>query len=526
MVIPKAMAIALIAGLDVETGLYTALASTLVYPLLGGSRPLSVTSTSAIAMLTAAQVIKLTSLQTGVSPAEVAATLALLVGAVLIAARMLRLGFLGNFISKPVLVGFEAGVGAAIVIGQFKSVLGVELTSHSSIGMLMELPGVIPETHIATLLVATLGVVVLLALPRTLPRLPAILVWVAFSIVASIVMGLAALGVATIGTVPSGLPRLALPNLAIAELLWPAALGIALMSITESLATARAHRRPSDGTVDANQELLAIGAANVAAAIVGGLPAGGGASQTAVAEKSGPRSQLAQWVTMLAILLTLLFLSGAIGALPKAALGSVILVSAIGMIKPREFLAISRVRRDELVWALATVAGILLIGTLEGILIAVAVSLLMLIYQANHPPVYAVAYNRKQQVFRPVGEDPSDEMVAGMLMLRTEGRVTFANIANISEKMQALVSTMVPAPRVIVLECSAIPDIEYTALVGLIEAEKKLREQGVSLWLAAVNPGLRKIIERSPLGTALSEGRVFANLRQTVEAWEAKTPSA
>lgn len=526
MVIPKAMAIALIAGLEVEAGLYTALAATIVYPLLGSSRPLSVTSTSAIAMLTAAQITAITAEESGAGAAEIAATLALLVGGVLIVARVLRLGFLGNFISKPVLVGFEAGVGIAIIISQLKSVLGVEFASKSSVGILLELPNEIPAAHGGTLLVAVVGIAVLIGLPRLVPRLPIALVWVVISIVASIVLGLSAFGVETIGAVPSGLPSVVLPNLALAGLLWPAALGIALMSFTESLATARAYRLPDDAPINPNQELLAVGAANVAAAVVGGLPAGGGASQSAVAEKAGPRSQLAQWVTALTVVLTLLFLSRAIGALPEAALAAVIVVAAIGMIKPAEFRAIARVRRDELTWAIATVAGVVLIGTLEGILIAIAISMLMLIYQANHPPVYAVAYDKERRVFRAAGQDPIDEVFPGLLILRTEGRVTFANVANVGDRMQALVEATDPAPQVIVLECSAIPDIEYTALMGLAEAERKLHARGVSLWFAAVNPGLQKILERSPLSPALGEGRMFANLHKALEAWQASSASA
>ena len=518
VVIPKAMAYAVIAGLSVEVGLYTALAAMLVYPLLGSSRPLSVTTTSAIAMLTAAEVTAISSQATGTDAAAVAATLALLVGGILILARLLRLGFLANFISIPVLVGFEAGVGVVILVGQLKSVLGVHVTSKTTVGTLLELPGLLTQAHGVTVLVAGAGIVLLIALPRLFPRLSAPLVWVALSIVASAIFGLETLGVKSVGAVPAGLPSLALPDLSLATLLWPAALGIALMSFTESVAAARTFCQRDDGPINANRELLAVGAANVASALVGGLPAGGGASQTAVADKAGARSQMAQWINAAAVLVTLLFLSSVIGLLPQAALGALILVASVSMIKPEMFRAIARVRRGELIWALVTLAGVILIGTLEGILIAVAVSILTLFYQANHPPVYAVAWNREKGIFRRAGEHESDETFPGLLMLRTEGRLTFANAANAAEKMQALVAQA--QPRVIVLECSAIPDIEYTALVMLTEAEQNQRARGVSLWLAAVNPDLQKVIERSPLGTALGRERIFFNLHKALEAWQ------
>jgi sulfate permease, SulP family len=518
VVIPQAMAYSVIAGLPVEAGLYTALAAMLVYPLLGSSRPLSVTTTSAIAMLTAAEIAATATVQPDVGATSIAATLALLVGGVLILARLFRLGFLANFISMPVLVGFKAGVGVAILVGQLKSVLGVQVTSKTTIGTLMELPGLLAQAQGFTVLVAVVGIAVLLGLPRLIPRMPAPLVWVVLSIIASAVFGLEALGVKSVGVVPRGLPSLALPDLSLIAAVWPGALGIALMSFTESVAAARTFCERDDAPINANQELLAVGTANVASALVGGLPAGGGASQTAVADKAGARSQMAQWVNAAVVLVSVLFLARVIGLLPQAALGALILVAAFSMIQPETFRAIARIRHDELMWALVTVAGVIVIGTLNGILIAVAVSLLTLMYQANRPPVYAVAYNREKDIFRRAGEHEDDEMFPGLLMLRIEGRLTFANAANAAEKMQALVAKA--KPRVIVLECSAIPDIEYTALVMLTEAEQKQRARGVSLWLAAVNPDLLKMIERTPLGAALGHERMFFNLRKALETWQ------
>lgn len=515
VVIPKAMAIAVIAGLPVEVGLYTALAAMLVYPLFGTSRALSVTTTSALAMLTAAQVAALSA--GGADPRSVAMTLAFLVGGILLAARLLRLGFLANFISKPVLVGFEAGVGIVILVGQLKSVLGVHVDSKTTLGILLELPRLLPQVHGPTVLLAAAGLALLVGLPRLAPRVSAPLAWVALSIGASALLVLPALGVKVVGAVPPGLPVLAWPEFSLAAALWPAALGIALMSFTESVAAARTFARRDDPPVNANQELFAVGAANLASSLVGGMAAGGGASQTAVADKAGARSQMAQWVNAGAVLLTLLLLSGLIAQLPQAALGALILVSAAGMIKPDAFRAIGRVRRTELAWALATMAGVIIIGTLEGILIAVAISVLTLMYQANHPPVYAVAYQRDKGIFRRAGEGEHDETLPGLLILRTEGRLTFANAANAADKMRALVAAA--NPRVIVLECSAIPDIEYTALLMLTEAEENMRARGVSLWLAAVNPDLRKVLDRTPLGAALGADRIFDNLFKARDAW-------
>ncbi len=522
VVIPQAMAYAAVAGLPVQVGLYCSLAAMLVYPLLGGSRPLSVSTTSSIAMLTASEVVAMTAAHPGLGATAIAATLALLVGAVLLLARILRLGYLANFISKPVLVGFQAGVGIAIVVGQLKSVLGARVDGHSTVGVLLHLPNMLSQVHPPTLVVAGIGIALLLGLGRLLPRAPAPLIWVALSIAAAAVLGLEARGVKSIGTVPAGLPTFALPDLSSAALLWPAALGIALMSFTESMAAARTFRALDEPPVNANRELVAIGAANLAASVLSGMPAGGGASQTAVADAAGARSQLAQWVGAAAVLATVLVASRVISLMPQPALAAVIVVTGITMIKPATFSAIARVRTDGLIWALVTVAGVIVFGTLNGILIAVVVSLLTLMYEANHPPVYAMAYDRGDDVFRRAAA--GDEAIPGLLMLGTEGRLTFANAEHVRERMQALVTGV--RPRVIVLECSAIPDIEYTALLTLIEAEQKLRAAGVDLWLAAVNPDLLKVLERSPLAAAAGRQRIFLTLRKAVEAWRQRDQSA
>jgi MFS superfamily sulfate permease-like transporter len=289
------------------------------------------------------------------------------------------------------------------------------------------------------------------------------------------------------------------------------------MSFTETMAAARTFAARDDPSIDANRELLAIGAANVAAALVGGLPSGGGTSQTAVANDAGARSQMAQWVNSATVLVCLLFLSPLIGLMPQAALGALVLVVAASMIKPEKFRAIARVRRDELVWAFVTFAGVVLIGTLDGILVAVAISVLTLFFQANHPPVYQVVYSRGENIFERAGEGQDGETFPGLLILRTEGRLTFANAAHVGDRMRALVDET--QARVLVLECSAIPDIEYTALEDLAEAEENLRERGVTLWLAGVNPDLLRIVERSRLAGAPGTERTFPNLFKVLEAW-------
>jgi MFS superfamily sulfate permease-like transporter len=322
-----------------------------------------------------------------------------------------------------------------------------------------------------------------------------------------------------VGDIPPGLPSFSPPDLSLLQAMWPGALGIALMSFVESIASARAFAQHDDPPVQANQELLALGAANVGGSFFQAYPAGGGTSQTAVNDQAGARSQLAEAVTAGVTALTLLFLASLISLMPEATLGALVLVAAVGLIKVGEFRAIERFRRRELVWALITFLGVVILGTLEGILIAVVVSMLDIIFHANHPPVYVLGRKPGAAVFRPLRDHPDDETFPGLLLVRTEGRIYFANSTRVREKAMALIQQ--EQPKVIVVDCSAIPDIEYTALQELIDLEERLAEAGITLWLASLNPEPLRIVERSALGTTLGHERMFFNLEQAVGAFNA-----
>jgi high affinity sulfate transporter 1 len=519
VVIPQAMAYATIAGLPVQVGLYTALVPMLIYVLLGTSRPLSVSSTSTISMLTATELARVAQ---GGDPADylvAASTLAFLVGVFLLLAGVLRLGFLANFISLPVLTGFKAGIGLVILVGQLGKVLGIPVEKGPVLQTLLEILGNLGQIHWPTFALSLVTLAVLVLLPRLTRRLPAPLVAVAVGILLSALLNLDQQGVKLVGEIPEGLPSFSPPDLSLVQALWPGALGIALMSFVESIASARAFAKHEDPPVGADQELLALGAANVGGSFFQAYPAGGGTSQTAVNDQAGARSQLAEAVTAGVVAVTLIFLAPLIGLMPEATLGALVLVAAAGLIKVGEFRAIGRIRRHELVWAIIAFAGVVILGTLEGILVAVVASMLDIIFQANHPPVYVLGRKPGTHVFRPLKDHPDDETFPGLLLVRTEGRVYFANAPRVREKAMALIQR--EQPRVIVIDCSAVPDIEYTALQHLIDLEERLREAGITLWLADLNPEPLRIVERSQLGEVLGHERMFFNLEQAVEAYQA-----
>ena len=519
VVIPKSMAFASIAGLPVQAGLYVALVPMFVYALLGTSRPLSVSSTSTLAILTAAE---LAITAPGGDPDQLmaaASTLALLVGGILILAGILRLGFLANFISDPVLTGFKAGIGLVIVVDQVPKLLGVHIVRGNFFHNVFSTLGHVPEANHATLILAAAMLAILLGMERFFPKPPAPLVAVVLGVAAARFFGLKEFGIALTGHIPSGIPTPAVPDLSLVLKLWPGALGMALMSFTESIAAGRAFAAHNDPPPLPNRELIALGASNLAGSFFQCFPAGGGTSQTAVNSRAGARTQVAALVTVAMALATVLFLSPLISLLPQATLAAVVVVTTFPLLSVAGFRSILEVRRTEFLWALAACAGVVLLGTLRGILIAVAISLLTLFYQANHPLVYIVRRKPGTDVFRPQsGDHPEDETIPGLLIVRTEGRMTFASVPQVRQRLRALVDEA--HPEVVILECSAIPDFEYTALQALIQAEEKLREGGVTLWLTALNPEALNVVKRSPLGKALATECMFFNLRDAVTAFE------
>jgi high affinity sulfate transporter 1 len=518
VVIPKAMAYATIAGLPVQIGLYTALIPMVIYAVLGTSRVLSVSTTTTIAILTAAEMGRVAPDGDPGMLIRATVTLTLLVGAILLVASVLRLGFVANFISDPVLIGFKAGIGLVIVLDQLPKLLGIHFDKGTFLHNVVATVREIPHTSLPTFAVGAATIVLLVGIERLLPRAPAPLIAIAGGIAAMSLLGLQARGVATVGQVPSGLPSFVPPDISLVALLWPGAMGIALMSFTETIASARAFAVSGDPPLLPNRELLATGLANAGAAFWGSMPAGGGTSQTAMNRRAGARTQLAELVTAAATLLTMLLLAGPMGLMPQATLAGVVIVYSVGLIQLDGFRAILRVRRTEFIWALVALAGVLLLGTLKGILVAIVVSVLALAQQVASPPVYVLGRKPGTNVFRRRSEEhPEDELFPGLLLLRVEGRIFFLNARRIGEKVESLLEEA--KPKVVAVDLSGVFDLEYTALKALIEADKRLGEDGVSIWLVGLTPAVLETVQRSSLGETLGRERMHFNLEVAVQKY-------
>ena len=519
VVIPKAMAYATIAGLPVQVGLYTALIPMVIYAVTGSSRPLSVSTTTTIAVLTGAKLSQMVTNGDPTALLKACATLTLMVGAILLAASLLRLGFVANFISEPVLVGFKAGIGIVIVVDQFPKILGVHFPRGSFLHNVVSVIRGIPEASPATVVLGIVMILLLMGLERWVPRAPAPLVAVAAGIIGAGFLQLQAHGVELVGQIPKGLPSITMPDFSLAHVLGPAALGIALMSFTETVAAGRAFAKNDEPPLRANRELLATGLANTGGAFLGSMPAGGGTTQTAVNRMAGACSQFAEVVAAAVALATILLLAPLLALMPQATLAAVVIVYSFGLIKPAEFRAILEIRRTEFTWAVTALAGVVLLGTLKGIIVAIVLSLVALAAQVADPPVYVLGRKPGTSVFRPSSKEHSeDETFPGLLLLRLEGRIFFANAELIAQKVRLLADEA--KPRVVALDFSGVPDLEYTALKALSDGEKRQRELGISLWLVGLNPRVLRVVQRSPLGKTLGRDRMQFNLEIAVAKYQ------
>lgn len=519
VILPKAMAYATVAGLPVAAGLYTAFIPMIIYALMGSSRVLSVSSTTTLGILTGTQLMMAVPDGDPGKLITAAATLTVLVGILLIVASLLRLGFVANFISNPVLTGFKAGIGLVIIFDQLPKLLGIHITKQGFFRDLFGIVHHVPETSLITLAVAVVTLLVLMGMEHRWPHSPAPLVAAGGGIAASWFFDLPGQGVASVGMIPQGLPSLTMPDLALIEQMLPGALGIALMSFTESIAAARAFAASAEPPINANRELLALGAANLGGALSGAMPAGGGTSQTAVVRAAGGQSQKSSLVTAATAAATMLLIAPLIGLLPHATLAAVVIVYSVGLIQPAEFINILKVRTMEFRWAIVACLGVLIFGTLQGIVVAIILSVIGLASQSAHPHIYVIGRKRGTSVLRPLSsEHPDDEAFDGLLIVRPEGRIFFVNTQLIADQIRSLVEQQ--KPKVLVLDLSRVQDIEYSALQMLMEREKRATESGATLWLTGLNPSVLDVVRRSGLADRLGRERMLFNAGTAIERYQ------
>ena len=520
VVVPQAMAYASIADLPAQIGLYTCMVPMVVYALLGGSRTLSVSTTSTVAVLTGSTLLTASVAASSDDPARDLATLTILVGLILVGARLLRLGGLIDNISEATLTGIKLGVGLTVAAGQLPKLLGIT-GDPAATAFFAELRGVLDdlgEISWVTVALSAATLAVLLGLARFVPRVPAPLVAVGLGIVLVAVWSLDEHGVSLIAPVPSGLPTPILPRLDSVDELLGGAFAIAIMCFLETASVAGTVRRPDEPPIDNDQELAANGVACLAGGFFRAMPSAGGFSQTAINQRSGAVTQVSELVTAVLAVACALFLGGVLSDLPEATLGCMVVVAVLGLIKPSELRRFWRLDRIEFWVAVATAGAGLVLGLLPAVLIGVLLTLLLVLRELNRAGVTELRPTATVDDVRPV--DGDTVAIPGLLVLRLDGPLYTANVR--ASHRQVLAAVDIARPRVVVVDVSTLALVPVTVIDRFSDLERELVARRVELWIAALPPrALATAKQTSRWGDYDDAGRVFPTALAAVRAFQA-----
>lgn len=527
MNIPQVLGYTRIAGMPVVTGLYTLLAPLAAFAAFGSSRYLVVAADSATAAILAGGLAGMAPMA---SPAWVtlAGYVALLTGAFLLLGRLLHLGFIADFLSQTVLVGFLTGVGFQVGIAVLGQTTGLPVGSPRTIGQLVEFVRELPRVHLSVLLVsgAVLGLV--LALRHLAPKVPGPLVAVVSVTAASAMWRFSAHGIPTIGAIAGGLPHPHLQLLPWRQILAlvPVAGSCAIMVVTQSAATARVYALRHEQKLDENRDLVGLSAANVAAALTGSFVVNGSPTQTAMVEIAGGGSQKAQLATAAVVVCVLLFLTRPLVYLPQCVLGVLVLMVAIHLIDVRGLLAMRRESPGEFVVALMTAITVVAVGVEAGILLAMALSLLRIVRHSYRPHTGVIQLeNGKAWKVAPVAPEVVTE--PGLVLYRFGASLFYANANRFAEELLRLVGPRPSAVRWIVVDAEAINQIDYSASRVIARLNQELSKDGVALGFARMPPDTLADFQRHHLGECIPSTRIFARLHDVLSAFRmAEEPSA
>lgn len=519
MLVPQAMAYALLAGLPPEVGLYAATIPVVVYALFGTSRQLAVGPVAIVSLLTASALAPLVEEGTA-GYLSAAALLALMVGVIHLVLGAGRLGFLVNFLSHSVLVGFTAA--AAIIIGfsQAKHIFGVSTERKDHFYQtVIEVADKLSGANGATLLLGLAALATLFGLKRLAPRIPAALVVVVGSISAVKLLNLEDRGVKVVGDIPEGLPAFGLPDFdgSLMGSLVGTALVITVVGFMESIAVAKVYSRRHRYEVVANSELVGLGAANVAAGLFGGYPVTGGFSRTAVNDTAGARTPLASLITAGIVLTTIAFLTPLFASLPNAALGAIIIMAIIGLIDVAEMRHIAKVKRSDLIGLGVAFFATLILGIELGILVAVVASMLVVFARISRPHSAVLGHVDGTTSYRNVERFPEARTIDGVRIVRIDAALSFVNAANVKKLVIAHADAVKVEPRALVLDASGINDLDATGAEMLHEVLTEVAERQVALHLSDVKGPVRDVLRRAGIWDDLGQ-RVHASTNDAVGA--------
>ncbi len=518
--IPQVMAYAAVAGLPAVAGLWAAVAALGAYAVLGSSRLLSVGPESTTALLTATTLAPLAAGDPA-RYAGLAAALAVLVGVVCLLGWLARLGFLADLLSRPVLVGYLVGIALFMIVGQLENVTGVPVDGHGFLDELASFAGHVGQLHGPTVAMAAAVLLLLVGAGTWLPRAPGPLVAVLLATAASALFALDLIGIHVVGPVPEGLPVPAWPPVTTADLLGlaPAALGLAVVAYSDDVLTARAFAARQRHPLDADQELLALGAANLGTGFLQGFPISSSASRTTVGHAVGGRSQLTSVVALVVVLAVLTAGGPLLAAFPTAALGALVVYAALRLIDLAELRRFSRFRRSELVLALATTTAVLAVGVLYGVLIAAGLSILDLLRRVSRPHDGVLGYVAGLAGMHDVDDYPSATTVPGLVVYRYDAPLCFANAENFRHRALATLDAA-PDARWLLLNMEAVIEMDITAADAVHQLCDELDRRGVVAALARVKQDLLPDLRGSGLVDRIGADHIFPTLPTAVAAFQ------
>jgi high affinity sulfate transporter 1 len=529
VLVPEGMAYASLAGMPPETGLFAALAPLLAYAALGTCRQLTVGPSSAIAAYSAAAVAPL-ALGDGARFIALSALLALLAGALLLAAGLARAGFIADFFARPVLTGFVAGLALVIAVGQLSKLLGVEGGGTGFFGKLMDLIPQLDDASLPTLVVGVAALALIFGLRKLAPKAPAALVAVVLGVVAVQVFDLRDHGVAVVGAIPDGLPSLVVPSFSLGDVtdLLPDAFALALIAFAESVAGARALAAKRRYEVDADQELIGLGVSNLGAGLFQGFAVDASLSRSAVADSSGVRSQLSNLILFGLLVVTMLFLMPLFHDLPEAVLGAIVIAAVAHLVDLGALRRLRRVDVTDFGLAILCFAAVLVFGLLTGLAIAVVLSLLALVYRAYRPS-YAVlgrapgAEDDDRLRYRGIEDHPLVRTFPGLVILRLDGELFFANARWFRDTVRSLVRDQAPPVRELLVHVGAVPHMDTTAGAMLKELIAELDGEGVRLAFARATTGLVHDLERNGIVQLVGEDGFYDTVAAGVDDYLHRT---
>ena len=518
ILVPQGMAYAELAGLPPVTGLYTTIACLVAYAIFGPSRVLVLGPDSSVSPLILASITPLVVVGDPGSAIVLAGMLAVLVGLIEIGLGVAKLGFVADLLSSEVRVGYMNGLAVTIIVGQLPKLFGFSTDADGFVDELKAFWNGLDQTNRTTLITGLVVLLVLLVLPRITTRIPAVLVAIVGVTVVSALLGLADEGVRTVGSLPQGFPTPSLPwtSASDAVALMVGAVGITMVSLTDTIATASSFAARRGDEVDANAEMIGVGASNIAAGFFQGFAVSVSSSRTAVADQSGARTQLTGLVGAGLVALLLLVFNGLLADLPQTALAAVVIVAALSLADLPALARFARLRRSSLVLSLVASAGVIFLGVLQGIVVAIVLAILLFFRRNWWPHGTVLAEVPELGGWHAVSVHPEGRQVDGIVVFRWEAPLFFANAGQFRDQVRALVRDSSPA--YVVLQCEAVTDIDVTAAEVLKDLDEELNAKGVHLAFVELRDRLADLIVRYDLDATLQAEHFYASVEEAVAA--------